>query len=205
MEGVLEYEGLVYSIIKKYVGHYELEDLYQVGMMGLCDAYKHYDSSYDVKFSSFAYYYIVGEVNKYIRESSGLKVSKKLIDLKRKIIAAKDVMSQSLGREATNLEISLFLEVDEDLIDKAFLATEEIQSIDDKIGFIDSYKDNSIEADILDLKNEVEKLSDDEKKLILERYYHELTQSETSSVLGISQVQVSRNEAKILKKLKTRL
>ena len=58
---------------------------------------------------------------------------------------------------------------------------------------------------ILDLKNEVEKLSDDEKKLILERYYHELTQSETSSVLGISQVQVSRNEAKILKKLKTRL
>ena len=82
MEEVLDYEGLIYSIINKYTSRYDKEDLYQVGMMGLIDAYKHYDSSFDTKFSSFAYYYILGEVNKYIRNSSSLKISKSIIELK---------------------------------------------------------------------------------------------------------------------------
>ena len=205
MEEVLDYERLVYSIIKKYSKQFDIDDLYQVGMMGLCDAYKHYKSNLEVKFSTYAYYYILGEVNKYIRESSSLKISKKLINLKRKIVKAKDVMSQSLGREPTNLELSLFLEVDEDLIEQAFIATEEVQSIDDKIGIVDSYDEVDTKADVLDLRIEIEKLPDEERKLIFERYYNELTQSEASSVLGMSQVQVSRNEAKILQKLKTRL
>ena len=205
MDEVLDYEGLIYSIINKYPPRFDKEDLYQVGMMGLIDAYKHYDKHYDTKFSTFAYYYIVGEVNKYIRESSSLKVSKNLIDLKKKIMKAKEVMSQKLGREATNLEISLFLEVDENLVEEALLATDEIDSLDNVYENIETNSNLDTRADILDLREEVEKLPDTEKKLIFARYYQELTQKEVSDKLGISQVQVSRTEAKILQKLKDRL
>ena len=203
MEEVLEYDGLIYSIISKYPKRYDREDLYQVAMIGLIDALNHYKSDYDTKFSTFAYYYIVGEVNKYIRENSSLKVSKNLIELKKKIIKTREIMSQKLGRNPTNLEISLFLEVDEELINDALIATDEISSIEENLDNIKSYDDTS--AEVLDLKNEIDKLSDLERKLIIARYYNELTQSETSKLLGISQVQVSRNETKILRKLKTKL
>ena len=172
-------------------------------MIGLMDAYKHFDTSQNTKFSSFAYYYIIGEVNKYIRNSSSLKVSKSLIELKRQINKAKEVMMQHLGREPTNLEISLYLEVEEDLVDQAIIATDEVSSIDE--GF-DTYKSfDATTPEILDLKEELGKLTKEEKRLIFARYYEEMTQQETSNLLGISQVQVSRNESKILQKLKSRL
>lgn len=202
MEELLDYEGLIYSIISKYPKRFDHDDLYQVGMIGLIDAYKHFDSSKDTKFSSYAYYYIVGEVNKYIRESSSLKISKELIEVKKKVLKAKELMTQRLGREPTNLEVSLYLDIDIDLVDNAFLATDEVSNIDTLDGF--RYFDN-VDAEILDLKDEISKLSNDEKKLIYARYFNELTQSETSNLLGISQVQVSRNESKILTKLRTRL
>ncbi len=202
MDELLEYDGLIYSIISKYK-KYDMEDLYQVAMIGLIDALKHYDSKYNTKFSSFAYYYIVGEVNKYIRENSSLKVSRNLVELKKKIIKAKEAMSQKLGREATNLEISLYLEIDEKLIDEALISTDSVTSLEDS--YFDPISYDNTSAEVLDLKNELEKLSEDERRLIYSRYFEELTQSETSNVLGISQVQVSRNEAKILNKLKTRL
>ena len=203
MDELLEYDGLIYSIISKYPKRYDREDLYQVSMIGLIEALKHYKSEYDTKFSSFAYYYIVGEVNKYIRENSNLKVSRSLIDLKKKILKAREVISQRLGREATSLEISLYLEVDENLIDEALISTDEVTSLEDSHLDPMSYDNTSAEA--LDLKNELEKLDEKDRKLIYARYYNELTQSETSNILGISQVQVSRNEAKILNKLKTKL
>jgi RNA polymerase sporulation-specific sigma factor len=203
MDELLEYDGLIYSIISKYPKKYDRDDLYQVSMIGLIDALKHYDRNYNAKFSTFAYYYIVGEVNKYIRENSSVKVSKNLIDLKNKIIKTKEIMNQKLGREATNLEVSLYLELDENLVNEA-LSYDDVTSLEDSNFEISSY-DTSTRAEVLDLKNELEKLSEKEKKLIYSRYYEELTQSETSNLLGISQVQVSREENKILKKLKTRL
>ncbi len=202
MEELLQYDGLIYSIISKYPKKYDREDLYQVSMIGLIDALKHYNSNYDTKFSTFAYYYIVGEVNKYIRENSSLKVSKNLVDLKNKIIKTKEIISQKLGREATNLEVSLYLEIDENLVNEA-LSFDDVTSIDDSQIEISSYDNTS--AEILDLNNELDELSLKEKRLIYSRYYEGLTQSETSKILGISQVQVSREENKILKKLKTRL
>ena len=204
MEEVLDYEGLIYSIISKYPKRFDRDDLYQVGMLGLIDAYKHFDNSYETKFSTFAYYYIVGEVNKYIRESSSLKVSKSLIELKKKIISAKEMMAQKLGREPTNLEISLYLEVEEDMIDMAILATDEVDSLENSLYDVGKTYDNT-SAEVLDLKNEIMKLPIEERRLIIARYFDELTQSETSNILGISQVQVSRSEAKVLKKLKDRL
>ena len=202
MDELLEYDGLIYSIISKYPKKYDREDLYQVSMIGLIDALKHYNSDYDTKFSTFAYYYIVGEINKYIRENSSLKVSKNLVDLKNKIIKTKESMNQKLGREATDLEISLYLEIDENLVVEA-LSFDDVTSIDDSQFEISSYDNTSPE--VLDLRFELEKLSEKERNLIYSRYYEELTQSETSKILGISQVQVSREESKILEKLKTRL
>ena len=205
MEELLDYDRLIYSIINKYPGRFDKEDLYQVSMIGLMDAYKHYDKNYDTKFSTFAYYYIVGEVNKYIRESGSLKVSKELIQLKKKILQTKEIMTQKLGREPSNLEISLFLDIDETLVEEAILATDEVDSFDDKYEFISSYEDTSTRADILDLKIALDDLDEKDRNLILARYYKDLTQSEVSKVMGMSQVQVSRNEAKILQKLKTKL
>lgn len=203
MDTLLDYEGLIYSIINRYPKRFDYDDLYQVGMIGLIDAYKHYKESYETKFSSFAYYYIIGEINKYIRESSSLKVSRSLIELKKSINRAKEVMTQKLGREPSNLEISLFLDVEIEDIENAILATSEIESIEDNYDTYKSFDNTS--ADVLDLRNEISNLPEEERKIILARYYEELTQSETSKLLGVSQVQVSRCENKILKKLKTKL
>mgnify|MGYP002517305720 FL=1 len=203
MNTVLDYEGLIYSIIAKYPKRFDRDDLFQAGMLGLVDAYKHYDPNVSVKFSTYAYYYIVGEVNKYIRECSSLKISKDLIDLKKKILKVIDFMTQKLGREPTTLELSLYLDVSEEMIINALISTDEVVSID---ASFDSFKYfDDINAEKLDLREEIEKLSEDEQRLIKARYYEDLTQIETSKKLGISQVQVSRNESKILKKLRTNL
>jgi len=202
MEELLNYEGLIYSIINKYTKRYDKEDLYQVGMIGLMDAYRHYDSSFDTKFSSFAYYYILGEVNKYIRNSSSLKVSKGLVEVKKSILKAKEVMTQRLGKEPTDLEISLYLDIPLEVIQEA-LMTDEVDSFEEEYNEVATFDDTS--AELLDLKEELSKLPLEERKLIIARYYQDLTQQETSNLLGISQVQVSRNETKILQKLRSRL
>lgn len=203
MEELLDYDGLIYSIINRYPKRFDRDDLYQVGMIGLIDAYKHFDSSQDTKFSTYAYYYILGEVNKFIRGSSSLKVSKELIELKRRIIEVKDNMTQKLGRVPTYDEIALFLDVDIEVMQQAMEATDEVASIDEKVDTIRSFDDTSPE--IMDLKNEISRLPKNERDLIYARYYNEMTQNETSNLLGMSQVQVSRNEAKILTKLRARL
>ena len=81
MDNLLEYEGLVYGIINKYCSYFDKDDLYQVGMLGLVDAYRHYNSSLNTKFSTYAYYYILGEVRKFIKDSNLVKVSSDLIKL----------------------------------------------------------------------------------------------------------------------------
>ena len=203
MDTILDYEGLIYSVINKYPSRFDHDDLFQAGMLGLVDAYKHFDPSVSVKFSTYAYYYIVGEVNKYIRESCSLKISKDLIDIKKKILKVIDVMTQKLGREPTTLELSLYLDVTEEMITNALISTDEVVSIDASFDNFKYFDD--INAEKLDLREEIEKLSENEKRLIKARYYEDLTQTETSKKLGISQVQVSRNENKILKKLRTNL
>ena len=203
MDKLLEYDGLIYSIINKYCNRYDREDLYQVGMIGLIDAYKHYKNNKDTKFSTYAYYYILGEVNKYIRENSTLKVSRDLIELNKKIINVRGILSQKLGREPTNLEISLYLDISLELVENAIILTSEVDNIDDNYDNLKTYDNTS--PDLLDLREEINKLSDDERSLIYARYYNELTQSETSNILGISQVQVSRKENKVLQKLRANL
>ena len=121
-------------------------------------------------------------------------------------------MMQKLGREPSITEISLFLEVDEEKILQAQQAISDVKSLDyiysdDGCELYNSVQsiEQGMDADILDLRNEITNLPKEEKELILARYYGELSQSETSQKLGMSQAQVSRNEAKILQKLKQRL
>lgn len=211
MDNLLEYENLVFSIISKYGNYFDKDDLYQVGMIGLIDAYKHFDESVGVKFSSYAYYYILGEVTKFVRENRSVKVSKDFIKLNSSIEKCRDVMRQKLGREPTDTEVSLFLEIDEEKVSEVRNSMQEVKSLDfcyeEDISLYNSVMcfDNETSADVLDLRSEISRLSEEEKALIDVRYYQEMTQSEASKKLGISQVQVSRKEGKILEKLRCRL
>ncbi len=212
MEELLNYEGLVYGIIQRYTKYFEKDDLYQVGMIGLINAYHNFDSSQGTKFSTYAYYYVLGEVRKYVRESGLVKVSSDLVKLNQSIDRVREQMSQRLGREPTTTEISLFLEIDEEKIEEARVAALDVRSLDYSVdealpefyNSVASY-DKETSPEILDLRRELSRLSDEEKNLIVARYYEDMTQSETSRELGISQVQVSRKEGKILEKLRVAL
>lgn len=211
MDDLLEYENLVYSIISKYSNYFDRDDLYQVGMMGLINARKHFDNSLGVKFSSYAYYYILGEVTKFVRENRSVKVSKDVIKLNGSIERTRDVMRQRLGREPTDTEISLFLEVEEEKISEVRIVMQDVQSLDfqydEDVSLYNSVMsfDSGTDAAVLDLRTAIGRLSTEEQALIDARYYREMTQSETSKKLGISQVQVSRKEGKILEKLRCSL
>lgn len=212
MEKLLDYERIVYSIIQRYTKYFERDDLYQVGMIGLINAYHNFDSSQGTKFSTYAYYYVLGEVRKYVRESGLVKVSSDLVKLNQSIEKASEQMSQRLGREPTTTEISLFLEIDEEKIEESRVAALDVRSLDYSVDeelpeFYNSVAayDRETSPEILDLKREISRLSVEEKNLIVARYYEDMTQSEASRELGISQVQVSRKEGKILEKLRVAL
>lgn len=212
MEELLNYEGLVYGIIQRYTKYFEKDDLYQVGMIGLINAYHNFDSTQGTKFSTYAYYYVLGEVRKYVRESGLVKVSSDLVKLNQCIEKTSEQMSQRLGREPTTTELSLFLEIDEEKIEEARVSALDVKSLDYSVdealpefyNSVASY-DKETSPEILDLRRELSRLSDEEKNLIVARYYEDMTQSETSRELGISQVQVSRKEGKILEKLRVAL
>lgn len=211
MDDLLEYENLVYSIIGKYGGYFDKEDLYQAGMIGLIDAYQHFDNSFNVKFSSYAYYYIVGEVTKFVRENRSVKVSKDIVKLSQSIEKTRDIMRQRLGREPTDTEVSLFMEIDEEKIGEVRVMMQDVQSLDfaydEDVSLYNSISsfDSETSASVLDLRDEIDRLNDEERQLISARYYQDMTQSEASKCLGMSQVQVSRKEGKILEKLRQKL
>lgn len=210
MDNVLEYEKLIYKMISKYK-NFDQEDLYQVAMLGLMNAKRNYKPDENTKFSTYAYYYILGEINTYIKASNPVKISQDLLRLKGSLIHAKEVMTQRLRREPTIEELSVFLEVPMDKIEEAMIATSAVESLDytydDENDLYNSFgqQETQMTEDFLDLKNAVQNLPKEEQALIVARYYEGLTQQETSETLGMSQVQVSRKESKILQKLKTSL
>ena len=206
-----ESEYIVYHVINKYSYYFDKDDLYQVGMVGLLNALKHFDKTKNTKFSSFAYFYVLGEVTKYIRESNFFKVSKDLINLNSAIEKARDYLTQRIGYVPSNEEIALFLEIDVDKIYEAQSANSIIMSLDSdaneevEVYNYCGYKEKGYQEDILDLKTELEKLDDFDREIIMKRYNEGLTQSEVSRELGINQVKVSRCEKQILTRLRTRL
>lgn len=208
-EIIVENEGLIYKIINKYRNYFELEDLYQVGVMGLIKASKTYNSNYGAKFTSYAYPFILGEVIKYINEYRNIKISKDTTKLYTRILKGIEVLSQKLMKMPSNFELSLFLEIDESLIEEVLLANQTVESLDRIISEDDKnlelynkfgYCDYSIEN--YPLISELEKLPPLERAIIQARYYENMSQTETGKSLGMYQMEVSRREKKILTKLK---
>jgi len=209
-----DYTNMVYKIAHKYCFGGDFEDLCQVGQLGLLKAYENFKPEKGSDFSSYAYMYIKGEILKYVRENKVIKINKDLITLNKSITNAREVLTQKMMRVPTNSELALFLEISEEKITEAYMATEYVRSLDYELNdegkeltLYDSisYEENGYKDNILDLKEELEKLPEHERRLIIARYFEDKSQQETSELLGMSQVQVSRNEAKILTKLRTKL
>ncbi len=206
-----ENKNLIYSIIKKYTYYYDKEDLFQTATIGLIKAYNNYDNSKNTKFSTYAYTYILSEVLLYINNNRDIRLGKNYLKIYKKINEAKLVLTQKLMKEPTTYELSLFLELDESLINQVLALTqsfsnlEEIISKDGKnLTLLDvvSDKDKDKMIDNLILKETLNNLTEEERKILMLRYYDERTQQEVANILGTNQVYISRNEKKVLKKLK---
>lgn len=208
-ELIFQNENLIYSIINKYKDYFDLEDLYQTAAIGLINAYKNYKQDKNTKFSSYAYFYIEGEVKKYIRGSNTLKISKELIKLNTAIQKSKEVLWQKLNREPTDFELSLFLEIEEQEIINAKQATALVESLDndeeENLYNKTSYNEQKYNEEILDLRTEINNLKELQRQIIISRYEEGLTQQEVSKLLGINQTKVSREEKEILVRLRNRL
>lgn len=208
MERLLENERLIYKIAQNFSSRDNFEDLCQVGFIGLIDAYNNYDASYETKFSTYAYPYIMGEMKKFIRENKNIKLSKDMIRLSLKIENAKNVLAQEIMRIPTISELALFLELDEDIIISAFISYECI-SLDwenegGNLYEVISDTENDY-TDFIMLKDEIDKLPEPERTIIIKRYLEDNTQMEVAKHLNTNQVFVSRCENKALKLIKARL
>ncbi|MEI3530030.1 MAG: sigma-70 family RNA polymerase sigma factor [Bacilli bacterium] len=211
---IIDNQNLIYSITHNFTNYPNKDDLFQAGTLGLINAYYRFDPSMGVKFTTYAYPYIVGEMCQLVRKDKGIKVSRNISKLNLMIEKASILLSQQLMREPTISELSNFLEVSEYELYEAIRSNNVIQSIDEAI--TDDEKELTLhdvisqetEVDVDDLillRQALENLDDFERDLIVNRYMRDMTQSETSKVLGMSQVQVSRKEQKILMKLKDKL
>ncbi len=212
-EEIDKYSNLIYSITHYFEGYKSKEDLYQAGIIGLIEAYNKFDESYNVKFSTYAYKYILGEMRKLVREDKGIKISRNITKLNYQIEKAKMILYQKLYKEPTIKELSNFLEVNEEEIIEALKTVNMLQSIDDPINsegkeitLHDMISDNSMDLNtLIAFKEELNNLTPFEREIINKRYLEDLSQSEVANMLGLTQVKISREEAKIKQKIKERL
>ncbi|MBR3198655.1 MAG: sigma-70 family RNA polymerase sigma factor [Bacilli bacterium] len=205
-EIILKNETFIYSIAKKFSKYKNKEDLFQVGCIGMIEAYKNFDETKGTKFTTYAYNYVYGQMSKYVREDHIIKLNRELNTIKSKIEKAKEHLSQCLMREPTNKEISDFLEIDEDTIGK-ILNYKDPYSMEenyaDELSMYEIISDKEKDYNtLIALKMEIEKLNEPEKTIMIKRYYEDLTQTEIAKKLGLSQVDISRKENKILTKLR---
>lgn len=211
IEIIKENKNLIYSIINKYSKYYEVEDLYQVSIIGIMKAYRNFKKEIGVKFTTYAYKYILSEVLLFINNSRTIKVSREYQKLYKKILEARTLLTQKLMKEPTNYEISLFLEIDEAIINDVMRYQEKVKSLDEVV--TDNGKEVSlldqiplpVSEDYISLNDGLSTLSPEEQYLINLRYYQGKTQSEIAKIWGTNQVNVSRKEQKTLKKLKIKL
>ncbi len=201
---------LVWSIVKRFKnGKVELEDLYQIGAMGLVKSIKRFDKNFNVKLSTFAVPYIVGEIKRFLRDDGFVKVSRSLKELNMKI----EMLKREYERQGKELDIEKIEEELKESRENILLALDvenSVKSIDEenedgsenlynRIG-VASYEDETIRNIIL--KEELEKLEKMEREIIVLRYFFNHTQNDVAKRFGISQVQVSRVEKKILLKMR---
>lgn len=214
--------GLVRSVMKRYVNRgTDSEDLFQIGSIGLIKAIRNFDLSFDVCFSTYAVPMIAGEIRRYLRDEGPIKVSRSVKELGFKIKAYVEEVQRKSFREPLVSEIAQALEVEKEDIVMAIEAARIPESIYapvdenspnteyliDKILQSDNSSNMGYERllDKIALEKAMEDLNEEEKKIIQLRYFGEMTQTQIAEKLGVSQVQVSRMEKKILIKMRIKL
>ena len=212
---VEENVGLVWCVVKRFYGRgTEAEDLFQIGSIGLLKAIDKFDLSYEVKFSTYAVPMISGEIKRFLRDDGMIKVSRSLKELSYKIFQTREALTGSLGREPTLEELANTMNVDKEEIVQAMEAGGEVESLykpihqkeGNEIRLVDKLEEKERkEEKILDhmlLAQLLESLDKEERQLIYLRYFADETQSQVGKKLGISQVQVSRMEKRIIENLR---
>ncbi len=207
---------LVWSVVQRFINRgYEPDDLFQIGCIGLLKSVDKFDLSYDVKFSTYAVPMIIGEIQRFIRDDGTVKVSRSLKETGNKIRKIKDDLTKRFGRAPTITEIAEELEITPEEVVLAQEASRTPSSIHetvyendgDPITLLDQIADHS-EAkwfDKIALQEAIRGLDERERLIVYLRYYKDQTQSEVAGRLGISQVQVSRLEKKILQQMKEQM
>lgn len=207
---------LVWSVVQRFLNRgYDPDDLFQIGCIGLLKSVDKFDLSYDVKFSTYAVPMIIGEIQRFLRDDGTLKVSRSLKELGNKIRKTKDELSREHGRIPTINEVAEALQITPEEVVFAQDASKPPASIyetvfendGDPITLMDQISDESQDKwfDKLALNEAIGTLTERERLIVYLRYYRDQTQSEVANRLGISQVQVSRLEKKILQFIKTQI
>ena len=201
---IKESEGLIYKIASKYSMYYSIDDLYQVGSIGVIPAYKNFKRDTSVKFSTYAYKYILGEIIEFIRTDRNIRVSEEYMSLYKKYLSVKTLLTTRYDREVAFKEICSFMEIDESVMLNIIETISFTKSMDEKDYDYGNDKREEIDNRIL-LDTELSLMDDFDRQLIEYRYYQGYTQSETADVLGVSQVKVSRQEKLILERMKSNI
>lgn len=216
MEQIMkENNGLIWSVVKRFTNRgYEPDDLFQIGAIGLLKCVRKFDLSYDVKFSTYAVPMIMGEIKRFIRDDGMIKVSRPLKEMATKAKYAQEALMKKLGRQPALSELAEEVGVSvEDLV-VAMESGMEVESLYstihqgdgtpiyliDKLDQEMSSDDNMLDS--ITLKQVIGRLKPKERQIILLRYYYDKTQMEIAKEIGVSQVQVSRIEKKVLKTLR---
>ena len=205
-ELIINNQNLIYSIASKFKG--DKEDLFQVGCLGLINAYKKYNPNYNTKFTTYAYPFIMGEMYKFVLSDKNIKLSPEIVKLNLAIKKAEDYLTQKYKREPTDFEIATFLEIPVYKLIETRNCYQTL-SLDDDTNETNLYdyisSDNITKDELILLRDALNKLESKEKELIVKRYFYNKTQQEIANELGINQVKVSREEGKVLTKLKNYL
>lgn len=207
--------GLVKSIVSRYTARgVEKEDLIQIGMIGLIKAIDNFDTTYEVRFSTYAVPMIAGEIRRFLRDNGAIKVSRSIKDHRVAVNRSRERLIEKLGREPTIHEIAEDVELSMEDILLAVNSGQEVASLQQmiyegdgsSIRLMDRLSAHSGEGDAsLDrmmLADSLSALEQRERELIVLRFYYDQTQSQIAKRMGVSQVQVSRLEKRILRKMK---
>ena len=208
---VTENLGLVRAVCARFQGRgCEGDELYQLGCMGLLKAIRNFNVDLGVRFSTYAVPMVMGEIRRFLRDDGSVSVGRRLKETAAKAARAQERLRMELGREPTIQETAQALDVTVQDLALSLESVGAVKSLDAPIGEEDGATlieqigawQRETDADRLALKDEMEKLPDTDRQLILLRYFRDMTQSQTARLLGMTQVQVSRREARILKQMR---
>ncbi|MBQ3028358.1 MAG: SigB/SigF/SigG family RNA polymerase sigma factor [Lachnospiraceae bacterium] len=215
---ITENVGLVWSMVRRFLGRgCDAEDLFQIGVIGLIKAIDKFDVTFDVKFSTYAVPMISGEMKRFLRDDGMIKVSRTLKENNMKLRASGERLAISLGRDATLEEIAQDTGMSMEEIVLAMEACTEVESLSKPINRSDGSEGTLAEripgetdatetiVNHMVMKQLLSELQEEERRLIELRYFQNKTQTEIAGLFGVSQVQISRMEKKILKRMRALL